>query len=89
MSGFSGVDGLDDFARRVKRLMREVVADRREEAEWQMLPISSNDRDPTIAVNVRGEKRNLKIEQKMAMRGVTDEEIKVELRGQLRFILQN
>lgn len=89
MSGFSVVDGLDDFARRVKRLMREVVAERREEVEWKTLPISSNDRDPAITVNVRGEKRNLKIEQKMAMRGVTDEEIKVELRGQLRFILES
>jgi hypothetical protein len=88
MSGFSGVDGLDDFARRVKRLTREVVTEHREEVEWEMLPVSSNDPDPTIAVDVCGEKRNLKIGQKMAMRGVTDEEIKGELRGQLQLILQ-
>ena len=89
MSGFSRVDGLDDFARRVKRLTREVLSERGDEVEWEMRPISSTDRDPTIAVNVRGEKRNLQIEQKMAMRGVTDEEIKKELRGQLRLIVEN
>lgn len=87
MSGWSDKDWLDDFARCVKKLMEEVVAESGEKVEWEMVPISANDRHPNIVVTARGKKRQFQIDQEEQALGTTDEQIKEKLRGHLRFAL--
>jgi hypothetical protein len=85
MGGFSETDWLDDFARRVKKLMVEVVAESGEKVEWEMLPISANNRHPQIVVTARGGRRQFQIDYEEQALGTTDEQIKEMLRGHLRF----
>jgi short-subunit dehydrogenase involved in D-alanine esterification of teichoic acids len=87
MTGWSDKDWLDDFARRVRKLMEEVVAESGEAVDWEMLPISANDRHPNIVVNARGARRQFQIDQEEQALGTSDEQIKVMLRGHLRFAL--
>jgi len=87
MSGFSEKDWLDDFARRVKKLMEEVVQESGEAVEWEMLPISANNGHPRIVVTARGARREFQIDQEEQALGTTDEQIKESLRGHLRFAL--
>jgi hypothetical protein len=87
MSDFSEKDWLDDFARRVKKLMVEVVAESVEKVEWEMLPISANNRHPQILVSARGARRQFQIDDEEQALGTTDEQIKEKLRRHLRFAL--
>jgi len=87
MSGFSEKDWLDDFGRRVKKLMEEVVAESGETVEWEMLPISANSRHPNIVVTARGQRRQFQIDYEEQALGTSDEQIKEMLRGHLRFAM--
>lgn len=87
MSGWSDKDWLDDFARRVKKLMADVVTESGETVEWEMLPISANNRHPNIVVSARGGKHRFQIDQEEQALGTTDEQIKEMLRGHLRLAL--
>jgi hypothetical protein len=87
MSGFSEKDWLDDFGRRVKKLMEEVVAESGETVEWEMLPILANNRHPNIVVTARGQRRQFQIDDEEQALGTSDEQIKEMLRGHLRFAM--
>jgi hypothetical protein len=89
MSGFGEKDWLDDFARRVKRLMEEVARDSGARVEWEMLPISANNRHPRIIVTARGARHEFQIDQEEQALGTTDEQIKDLLRGHLRLALHS
>jgi hypothetical protein len=87
MSGFSEADWLDDFARRVKKLMEEVVEESGERVKWEMLPISQNNRHPQIVVEPHEARRQFQIDYEEQALGTTDEQIKDMLRAHLRFAL--
>jgi hypothetical protein len=88
MSGWSEKDWLDDFARRVKQLMEEVVAEAGLNIEWTMGPITANDRHPRITVAVGDNKPSFQIDQEEQALGTTDEQIKDMLRKHLGFALE-
>ena len=57
-------------------LMEVVVAESGEKVEWEMLPISANNRHPQIVVTARGARRQFQIDYEEQALGTTDEQIK-------------
>lgn len=76
MTGFSDHDWLDDFTRRVKKLMEEVVAGVGEAVDWKILPISQGNRHARFVVTVDGEEHRFQVDQEEQAFGTTDEQIR-------------
>lgn len=86
MSGWSDKDGLDDFGRRVKKLIEEVVPEFGEAVVWRMERQTVENPHPTIVVTARGADREFSVPREDEPH-ITDEQIRELLRGHVRLAL--
>ena len=87
MTGFSTNDWLDDFTRRVRDLMKEVVAEMDRPVEWKILRITQTNPHARFVAIVDGEERKFQIDQEEQVLGTTNEQIKEKLRDHLGVVI--